>query len=249
MGARMTSMTDTASTPAATPLSLPARVVGVLFSPRETFANVAQFPRWLGVMALSLVLFAGAQAGFLSTEVGRQAALDQQVAQMEGFGMTVSDAQYQKLQEQARYTPIIQGVAILVVSPILTAIIAGVLFGVFSGALGGQATYKQVYAILAHGTVLNIVQALVITPLNYFRGSLSSATSLGVFFPMLDEGSFLANLVGAIDFFVLWSIALMSIGLAVLYRRKTGSVFTSLVAVYAVIAIAIAAVKAALGGS
>ena len=41
----------------------------------------------------------------------------------------------------------------------------------------------------------------------------------------------------------------MSIGLAVLYRRKTGSIFWSLVAVYAVIAIAIAAVKAALGGS
>ena len=41
----------------------------------------------------------------------------------------------------------------------------------------------------------------------------------------------------------------MSIGLAVLYRKKTGPIFTSLVAVYAVIAIAIAAFKAALGGS
>ena len=84
--------------------------------------------------------------------------------------------------------------AILLVSPVFTALIAGVLFGVFSGALGGQATYKQVFAILAHTSVLNILQALVITPLNYVRGTLSSATSIGVFFPMLEEGSFLANL-------------------------------------------------------
>jgi hypothetical protein len=241
-------MTETAA-PAAAPLSLPARIVGVLFSPRETFANVALFPRWFGVMAVSLVLFAGAQAGFLSTEVGREAAIDQQVTQMEGFGMTVSDAQYSRLKEQARYTPIIQGVAILLVSPVFTAVVAGLLFGVFSGALGGQATYKQVFAVLAHTSVLNIVQALVVTPLNYVRGTLSSATSIGVFFPMLEEGTFLSNLFGAIDLFIIWSIALMSIGLAVLYRKKTGSIFLSLVAVYAVIAIAIAAVKAALGGS
>jgi hypothetical protein len=242
-------MTENLTPPAVTPLPLPARVVGVLFSPRETFANVAAFPRWFGVMAVSLLLFAGAQAWFLSTEVGREASVDQQVAQMEGFGMTVSDAQYEQLRQQAKYGPVIQGVAILVMAPLFTAVIAGILFGVFSGALGGQATFRQVFAILAHTSVLNIVQALVLTPLNYVRGTLSSATSVGVFFPMLEEGSFLSNLLGAIDLVVIWSVALMSIGLAVLYRRKTGPIFLSLVAVYAVIAIAIAAVKAALGGS
>ena len=242
-------MTETAAAPATAPLPLPARIVGVLFSPRETFANVAQFPRWFGVMAVSLLLFAGAQAGFLSTEVGREASLDQQVAQMEGFGMTVSDAQFEQMREQAKYGPVITGVAILVMSPLITAVLAGILFGVFSGALGGQATFKQVFAILAHTSVLNIVQALVITPLNYVRGTLSSATSIGVFFPMLEEGTFLSNLFGAIDLFIIWSVALMAIGLAVLYRKKTGPIFLSLVAVYAVIAIAIAAVKAALGGS
>jgi hypothetical protein len=224
-------------------------MLGVLFSPRETFANVAAFPRWFGVLAVSLVVLAGAQAWFLSTDVGREASIDQQVAQMEGFGMTVGDEQYAQLRKQATYAPVIQGVAILLVSPVFTALIAGVLFGVFSGALGGQATFKQVFAVLAHTSVLNVVQAVVLTPLNYLRGTASSATSIGVFFPMLEEGTFLANLFGAIDLIVIWSVALMSIGLAVLYRRKTGPIVVSLVAVYAVIAIAIAAVKAALGGS
>jgi uncharacterized membrane protein len=66
---------------------------------------------------------------------------------------------------------------------------------------------------------------------------------------MLPEGSFLANFLGAIDLFILWSIGLTSIGLAVLYRRRTPPIFISLVVVYLVIALAIAAVKASLGGS
>ena len=244
-------MTDTATatSQAASPMPLPARMMGVLFSPRETFANVAAYPRWFGVMAVSLGLFALATGVFLSTPVGQQASLDQQVSQMEGFGMTVSDQQYEQMKGQARYAPYIQGVAILLFAPVFTAVFAGVLFGVFSGMLGGQASFRQVFAVLAHTSVLNLVQALFVTPLNYFRGSLSSATSLGVFLPMLPEGSFLSNFLGVIDLFILWSVALTSIGLAVLYRRRTGPVFVSLVAVYAVIALAIAAVKASLGGS
>ena len=244
-------MTSTMTPPAVapTPLPLPARMLGVLTSPRETFANVAAFPRWFGVLALSMTIFAVAQGVFLSTPKGQAALLDQQVAQMEGFGMKVDDAAYAAMKRQAAYAPYIQGVAILLFAPLMTALFAGILFGVFSGALGGNATFRQVFAVLAHGSVLNLLQALFVVPLNYVRGSLSSPTSLGVFFPMLEEGSFLANVLGGLDLFILWSVALMAIGLSVLYRRKTTGIFVSLVAVYVVIVLAIAAVKAALGGS
>jgi hypothetical protein len=241
-------MTDTATAQAAAPMSLPARIFGVLFSPRETFANVAAFPKWFGILAVSLLIFAAAQVVFLKTDVGQQAALDQQVSQMEGFGVTVTDQQYEQMKGRMAYTPYIQGVAILLFGPLFTALFSGILYGVFS-ALGGQATFKQVLATLSHTSVLNIVQALFMTPLNYARASLSSATSLGVFLPMLEEGSFLANVFGALDLFVLWSIGLTSIGLSVLYKKKTSSIFIALVIVYLIIAVAIAAVKAAMGGS
>jgi hypothetical protein len=242
-------MTDSATLPAPAPMSLPARMFGVLFSPRETFASVARYPTWLGVLAVSLIVLAGANYLFLSTPVGQQASLDQQVAQIEGFGQTVDDAMYATLKERAKYSAAITAAAILLVSPIFTLLFAGLLFGIFSGVLGGQATYKQVLAVLAHTSVLNVVQALFVTPLNYVRETMSSATSLGVFLPMLPEGSFLSNFFGAIDLFILWSVAITAIGLSVLYKRRTMPVFLSLVLAYVVIALAIAAVKAALGGS
>ncbi len=242
-------MTDTAAATPTAPMSLPARMIGVLVSPSATFANVAAFPRWFGVLAISLLVLAAANYVFLSTPVGQQASLDQQVAQIEGFGQTVTDEMYAQMKGRAGFTAAITAVSILVVSPIFTVIFAALLFGVLSGVLGGQASFKQVFAVLAHTSVLSVLQGLLVTPLNYARESLSSATSLTVFLPMLPEGSFLSNFLGAIDLFILWSLTLTAIGLGVLYRRKTMPIFVALAAVYVAIALAIAAVKAALGGS
>ena len=78
---------------------------------------------------------------------------------------------------------------------------------------------------------------------------MSSATNLSVFFPFLPEGSFLANFLGTIDLFVLWWMLVLAIGLSVLFRRKTASIMMGLGAVYLIIALAIAAIKAAVGNA
>jgi hypothetical protein len=56
-------------------------------------------------------------------------------------------------------------------------------------------------------------------------------------------------LLSSIDFFRVWSTVSLAIGLAVLYKKRTAPVAWSLLAVYAVIALAVAAVRAALSGA
>jgi hypothetical protein len=58
---------------------------------------------------------------------------------------------------------------------------------------------------------------------------------------MLDESSFLAKLLGTIDLFLIWWVVVLSIGLAVLFKRKTGPVAAGLFIVYGVIAVIVAA--------
>jgi hypothetical protein len=72
------------------------------------------------------------------------------------------------------------------------------------------------------------------------KGTMTGATSLAVLAPMLDEGSFLARMLGMIDIFLVWYVVVLSIGLAVLYRKKTRSVAIVLFGIYAVIAICVA---------
>lgn len=243
------SRTADSSTPAPRLPSLPARIVGVLLSPRETFAAVSATPRWFGMLATTVIVVAACQGLFLSTEVGQQAFVDQQVSSREGLGLQVSDEAYAQIERLARYAVYIQIGGALVGVPVVTFAAAGLLFGVFGGLLGGQATYRQTLAVVAHSGAVSIAQQLFVTPINYLRESMSSPANLSVFFPMLDEGGFLASLLGTIELFTVWWVLLLAIGLAVLYRRRTGPIAGALFAVYAVIAVAVAAVRAALGGA
>jgi hypothetical protein len=128
-------------------------------------------------------------------------------------------------------------------------VMAGIALVVFNAALGGEATFKQAYAIVVHSGFIGALQTLFVTPLNYVRESMSSATSVLAFLPMIDEKSFLGMLFGSIDFFRIWSTVSLAIGLAVLYKRRTAPIAWSLLAVYGIIVLAIAGVRAALSGA
>ncbi len=113
--------------------------------------------------------------------------------------------------------------------------------------MGGQATFKQLFAVYVHSNVVAAVGQMFTGPLNYFRGSMSSATNLSVVLPMIDEHSFLGRLLGMIDLFLIWWVVVLAIGLGALYRRRTQPIAIGLFAVYAVIILAAAAVMSAFG--
>lgn len=243
-------MTDTLASPPAPPSAssgLIGRIVGVLTSPRATYAGVAAAPRWLGVLAAVILVTATGSYVLFSTTVGQRALLDQQVKSAESFGRRVDDAAYQRLQKMAGLMPYFSAGSQIVFVPLVTTIIAGIAFGVLGALAGGNASFKQVFAVVAHSGVVIALQQFFVLPLDYARETLSSPTSLAVFVPMLDENSFPVRFLGAIDLFLIWWAVNLAIGLAVLYRRRTGPIATTLIAIYAGIGLIIAAVKSALG--
>jgi hypothetical protein len=130
----------------------------------------------------------------------------------------------------------------------MTLITAGLLFAIFNAGLGGDASFKQVFSVVTHAGVVMLLQALLVMPLNYVRESTTSAFNLAVFLPMLDESSLAARFLGMIDLFLVWWVIVLAIGLAVLYRRRTGPVVTGLLIAYVVIAGGIALIMRAVAG-
>jgi len=240
--------TTTVGAADAAPKNLAARFLGIITAPRETFRSVAAHPKWLGIFVVTTLIIAACSAAPLFTDAGRQAGLDKQVSQMQAFGMQVTDEMYGRMQQSMKMAPYTTAGAILIFAPIMALIFNGILFAVFNAVMGGEASFKQLFAVTSHAGVISALGQLFTAPLNLARGAVGSATNLAVLLPMVDEGSFLGRLFGMIDLFVVWWLFVLAIGLGVLYKRRTQPIAFGLFCVYAVIALVAAAVMSRFGG-
>jgi hypothetical protein len=244
-------MAETTAPVAAGPAQkgLVQRVLGIITSPRETFQSVVTYPRWFGVLALTAVIAAVCSALPMTTDAGKQAVLDQQVRSMESMGFNVSDEMYDRMQSGMSQAPIRTGITVLIFAPVMAVLIAGLLWAIFNAAMGGDASFKQVLAIVVHAGVISTLGALFAAPINYIRGTMTGAANLRVLLPMVDENTFVGRLLGSVDLFLIWWVFVLAIGLAVLYRRRTQPIAITLLAVYALIAVGIAALMSRGGGA
>lgn len=237
------SNTLTASEPPT--LGLGARVLGVIFSPRDTFAAVAARPKWLGVTVVTLALLSASYYVLMSNPQMQEAIIDQQLDQAAARGTEISDQQLAATEQFiTRFLPPVYAVAIWIIGPIITAIVAGILMGIFSMMLGGNGTFRQVYALVAHAGVISTLSAVLMAAMLLAgvepQGVRPPSANLGVFVPMLEDTSFVYIFLRTIDMILIWWMFTMAIGLGVLYKRRTGGIAGTLLGLYLTIALAVA---------
>jgi hypothetical protein len=246
----MTNTPAASGTSSASPdLSVVARLIGIITSPQATFRAVVAHPAWLGMLVIVVVLSATLVGGFMMTKVGQDAWLDAAISSAASGGQQMSDQQIAGMERFAPYLGYFSIGSMVVFIPLLYLVVSGLLFAVFNAALGGNASFKQVFAVVTHTGVVGVLGQLFTVPMNYMRGVMTSATNLAVLLPFVPETSFLGRLLGTIDLFLIWQLIVLAIGLGVLYRRRTQPIVFSLFGVYAVIALIIAAVRSSFGGS
>ena len=125
--------------------------------------------------------------------------------------------------------PYTTGGFIVVIGPIMAVVFSGILFVIFNAAMGGEASFKQVFTVYVHAGAIMTLQQLFTGPLNYFRGAVTGATNLSVLLPMIDPKVVPRSRCSAmIDLFIIWYVLVLAIGLAVLYRRRTQPIAISL---------------------
>ena len=225
-------------------------------SPRATLEGAVRNPRSLDLGVLIVALSAVCSAGFLMTRVGQLAALDQQVRQLESFGVAITDDTYKQLRDIVPYRPAISAAVILIGWPILWAVGARVLAAV-GDRIAGLARQSeedrarrraQVLTVVVHASAIFALRALITAPVNYARESLGGATSLGSLMPGFGDSTFPARLLGAVDLFIVWWLVLIALGLSIVYQTRTLPIARWLFAAYAGGAAALALTQALRGG-
>ena len=232
--------------------SLPARVYGVIRRPRTTFAAIVAAPAWVPVLIGTAVITFICSAGFLRTQVGQQALVDQWERTALAFGQPVDDAQYSRMEETAGtggFALMYAGVTTLASGPALAIALTTLLYLVLNRTTGHHASYVQVLAIVCYAAVILALRQLIATPIEYLRESTASPTTLVQFFPILDEASPVARFLGVIDLFVVWWIVVLAIGMSVLYQRPTRRLALIFAGAYLALALLAALAMAVSGGT
>jgi hypothetical protein len=224
-------------------LSVSARVLGILSRPRLTLQEVASHPRWAALLVALTLLTAAAGALVSATEVGQLALVDQWERTALAFGQTVDDAQYADLLAWSRLGPAVAAGNALLTGPGLALVVSLLVF-VWLRRRAATTSFSQVLAVVVHAGVVLAVGRLVAAPLVYARETTASATTVGAWFPSLDEASPIARFLGAIDLFTVWWAVVLGIGVAVLSGQRARTCAAWLVSAYVGIALVLAAVMA-----
>jgi hypothetical protein len=224
------------------------RLTGMIRTPRATLAAAIAQPRSFDLGLAIVIISAICSVGFLLTDVGRLAALDQQVRQLESFGTVVTDDTYARIRSWAPYRPAMSAAFILIGWPLLWMTLAAMVKAVGDRVTSGSATFAQVLTVMVHASAVFALRSIIAAPINYNRESLGSATSLSIIMPAFGESTFPARLLGTVDLFVLWWMALVAIGLGMLYGTRTLPIARWLLGAYAAGACALALTQALRGG-
>ena len=239
-------------------MSVSARILGVLRRPSRTLQEVASHPHWAPLLVTLTLVTAAAGAAVSATEVGQLALVDQWERTALAFGQAVDESRYSDLLAWSRLGPAVAAGNALLAGPGLALVVSLLVFvwlrrrgaaaanGAAQGntAPGSRVSYSQVLAVVVHAGVVLAVGRLVAAPLVYARETTASATTVGAWFPSLDEASPVARFLGAIDLFTLWWAVVLGIGVAVLSGRRARTCAAWIVSVYVGIALIAAAAMA-----
>ena len=195
-----------------------------------------------------LIVMAVCAAALLATEVGQQALVDERVRVIEGFGGSVDDPTYARLQANPPWWVYFTSGGRLLLTPELTLLMAVVVW-VIARAATPATTFTQALAIVVHASVVLALGQVIATPIHYVRESLTSPLNLAAILPGMDEGTAPARIFGAIDLFAVWWLVLMAIGLSALTGRATRKYVFWFGAAYLALAAVMAGVIAAVGGT
>src|SRR5687767_4246860 len=235
-----------------------------MWHPRATFTAVVAAPQWAGMLAALTAAAALAAALVFQTEVGRLALVDQWERTAIAFGQPLDDARFAGLVRLSERGGTYGVAMALVNGPLLACAVAIGVMAVFRvraqrpapREVGGLApskvegpSFRQVLAVVVHAGVILALRQIAAAPIIYARETTASATSIGVWFPTLDAGSPIARFLGVFDLFVIWWIAVLAIGVAVLYRRQARRLVAVFIALYVGIAAVLTTAMAVLGGT
>jgi len=217
----------TASAPLAEPeasISPFGRLMGVIFSPKATFADIVRKPSWLLPVILLAVLGA-IVAVVLNQKMDWREYMSQQIEKGPRAASLSPEQKQQQIEAGAKFAPISAYVFGIPAPLVVVLIVAGVMLGAYNLMAGANVNYSTSLAIVSHAFVPALVGNLLFLLVLFLKppGTLDLnnpvATNAAAFLPE-DSAKWLDALAKNVDLLAIWITMLIAIGFAAANPRK-----------------------------
>jgi hypothetical protein len=226
-------------------MSFLSRVVGVFFSPGETFDDIARKPNILAPLIVG-ILATVAFSEVMLAKIGMERIIRAQLEQSGAAANMTPDQMEQRIAAGVKIGAIFTHLVGLFAVPIVLLIIAAVGLGIVNLIFGAKTRFSTAFSVTCYanmvgvlGTILGIVMMLFGDP-EHFNANAPVPTSLGFFLDQAHTSKALFALATSLDLFTFWFMAILGIGFAATTngKVKSSSVFFTFLAVWALYVLA-----------
>ena len=203
------------------------RIVGVLFSPKSTFEDIAQRPSWIAPMILMILIAVG-----LGFSLGQRADWVQvskdQIAKNKFASRQIDqlpdDQKARAYEQSAQRSKIIREVRGFIGWPLLLVIVTGIYFGAFKLLGGIRTNFKTAFTIATFAHLPAALRELLAIPVTFLKDPASIDPEN---FLASNPAAMLPDLSGwqvvpltALDIFGIWCVILLAIGFSAADPKK-----------------------------
>lgn len=205
-----------------------SRLLGVYLEPTKAFTDIARRPTWL--VPLLLVILSGiAFYSIFGQHVGWARYLQHQLETnpkaAERMAQVPPEQRARTQEMQAKFAGVGADAAVAIFTPIALVVSAGIVFAIVN-AMGAGLRYKQVFSIMAYGSLpiivkyaLSVVVMFLKNP-DDFNPTNPLAFNAAAFMDPVTASKFLYTIAVTVDLFAIWMLLLGATGLKAAAQKR-----------------------------
>jgi len=187
-------------------------VMDIYLAPSKVFNTLKEKPRW--VKAFIVVLVVVTLIAILTMVLARETLMSQQEEALRARGVPE-----EQIEQTMQFT---SGPAAMVIGAVFacgfmaaTLLIFALVTNLFIPVFGGESGFKKVFSVICFSALVIVPATILKIILIAINKSPYVTTSLALLAPNLAKNSFGYQILAGFDFFIIWEMVLVAIGISI----------------------------------
>ena len=187
-------------------------ITDIYFAPSKVFNTIKEKPQWITPFIIVLIVVAA--TAVVTVSLTRETIVARQEEVFQERGLSEEQIEQAKQFTSGPAIVISSAVSALIFTSILLLIFA-LVTNLFIPLFGGESGFKTVFSVICFSALVTVPAAILKIIMIAITKSPYVTTSLALLAPNLAKTSFVYQLLAGFDFFILWEMILVAMGITI----------------------------------